>query len=111
MSDVGKISDTITTIGGLATKILDRLDRDVLGNDYEEDRNDIQRSFDKSDLDDQFDIAYKLLNDVGHSITPGGTLGETQRQFRHKALLAIAELKYAKAILGRIIAKQTTVNE
>lgn len=107
ISDVGAVAGAARSALDLATGILNRIDRDALVKDLNEDTIKIQNSFASNNLDDQWKCSYQLLNDVGHSLTPGGSVGDTERQFRHHALLSIAELKYAKAIIARLIAKRT----
>lgn len=93
------------SITDLVKDILDRADRDAPSNQLNEDITKIQNGFADNNLDEQWICAYRLLNDVGHSLTPGGSVGDTDRQFRHNALIAIAELKYARNIIGRLVSK------
>lgn len=95
------------SIVDLTKDILDRADRDGPQKEFNEDTTKIQNSFAENNLDDQWIMAYRLLNSVGNPIAPGGSLGDTERQFRHNALISIAELKYAKAIIARLLAIRT----
>ena len=90
----------------LTRDILSRADRDRLVKTYETDLDNVQNAFARNDLDQQWAHAYQLLNTVGHPLTPGGSVGDTERQFRHHALVSIAELKYAKAVIARLISSK-----
>lgn len=95
------------SIVDLTKDILSRADRDGPVKELNENLNKIQNSFADNSLDDQWALAYRLLNDVGHPITPGGSVGDTDRQFRHHALISINELRYAKSLLARLVAERT----
>lgn len=91
----------VDLIGG----ILSRADRDAPDKELNENIINIQNSFAHNDLDEQFRIYYKLFTDARHAPTPGGTMGTTDREFRHAAFLIAAELIYAKRIIARLVAK------
>lgn len=103
MGDVGEIAGAVKSVGDLIGGILSRADRDGPEKELNENITKIQNSFANANLDEQWIIAYRLLNDIGNPITPGGSLGDTERQFRHNALISLAELKYVKTCLNRKI--------
>lgn len=103
MGDIGEIAGAVKSVGDLIGGILSRADRDGPEKELNENITKIQNSFANSDLDQQWVMAYRLLNDVGNPITTGGSVGDTERQFRHNALISLAELKYVKTCLNRKI--------
>lgn len=105
MSDLGEGLHLAGSIVDLTKDILGRIDRDKLIKELSEDNAKIQNSFAENNLDDQWVCAYKLFNSVGHPIAPGGSVGETDRQFRFQALNIAAELKYAKSLISRLVAQ------
>jgi hypothetical protein len=105
VSDVGEVAQAVAKVTDLVANILERADRDGPEKELNENVNKVQNSFADNNLDGQWACAYRLLNSVGHPLTPGGSVGDTERQFRHNAMIAIAELKYAKQILARISGK------
>jgi hypothetical protein len=107
MGDVAAVATAVTSVSTLVDGILTRADADGPKKTLDEDITKVQNGFVHNDLDEQWITAYKLLNDVGHPLTPGGSVGDTDRQFRHNALICIAELKYLKTIIARLNAKRT----
>lgn len=95
------------SIVDLTKDILDRADRDGPYKELTEDENKVNNSFADNNLDEQWACAYRMLNAVGHPLTPGGSMGDTERQFRHHALISIAELKYLKSIIARLVSSKT----
>ncbi len=106
MSDIGEVARAVGSVTDLVGNILDRADRDGPTKELHEDITKIQNGFANADLDTQWASAYRLLSDVGHPLTPGGSVGDTDRQFRHNALISIAELKYLKQIVARLVAQK-----
>lgn len=107
MSDIGEGFHAVGSIIDLTKDILNRADRDGPIKELNEDQIKIQNGFADNNLDAQWACAYRLLNSVGHSFASGGVVGETDRQFRYHALICIAELKYARAIIARMIDQQS----
>ena len=105
MGDIGEVASAISGITSLAEGIIEIIDRDSLKKELDENITKIQNSFAENNLDDQWIITYRLFNSVGHPITPGGSVGDTERQIRHNALVCMAELKYARDILARLTSK------
>ena len=103
MGDIGEIAGAVKSVGDLIGGILSRADRDGPERELNENITKIQNSFADADLDAQWALAYRLLNDIGNPLTPGGPMGDTERQFRHNALISLAELKYVKTCLNRKI--------
>lgn len=103
MSDVGQVAQAVTKISELVEGILSRADRDALSKELDENKNKIQNSFANNDLDEQWRLYYRLFNEIGLPPTPGGTVGETDREFRHSALFAAAQLKYASSVIARLV--------
>ncbi len=106
LSDVGEVAHAVGSITDLVGNILDRADRDGPTKTLNEDITKIQNSFIDANLDEQWAIAYRLLANTGHPITPGGYVGDIERQCRHQFLIATAELKYLRAIVARIVAER-----
>lgn len=104
--EITAVATAITSIADLVEGVLSRSDMHEPIKELNEDITKVQDGFANSNLDTQWVCAYRLLTDVGRPITPGGTVGDTDRQFRHNALISIAELKYAKAIISRLVAQQ-----
>lgn len=105
MTDVGEIAGAFKEGFHLFDGILSRADRDALKKELDENKTRIQNSFASGDLDEQYRVYYKLFTDVGHPPTPGGSLGDAERQFRHEALFVAAELKYAQGIIARLVSE------
>lgn len=104
MSDVGEVAGAVKSISDLVGGLLERADRDGPDKKLHENKDNIQNAFARNSLDDQWALYYRLFSDAGYSPTPGGTVGETDREFRHHALHAAAELIYAKQIIARLVA-------
>jgi len=106
MDDLGEGLHLVGSIVDLTKDILNRSDRDKLIKELNDDGAKIQNSFANNNLDDQWACAYRLFNQCGHSLTPGASVGDTERQFRFQAINIAAELKYARALISRLINKK-----
>lgn len=108
ITDVGAVAGALKSVSDLANGVLSREDRDALNNDLHEDTTKVQNSFANNNSDDQWTMAYRLFNDIGRPLTPGLVGKSGEREFRHHALISLAELKYTKAVLARLIAQRTS---
>lgn len=103
---ISDVAVAVTSVAELTNDILDRIDRDKPLKTLTDENTQIDNSFGPNgSLDRQWELAYKLLSDIGRPVTTGGTVGDVERQFRHNALICIAELKYLKTCLIRANAK------
>lgn len=100
---VTSVATAVTSVADLIGGILNRADRDGPDKELNENITKVQNGFANNNLDEQWTMAYRLLADVGNPLTPGGSVGDTDRQFRHNALISIAELKHAKQIIARLV--------
>lgn len=109
MSDLGEVSGAIRSVSDMVTGILSRHDRDEPQKELDENLVKIQNAFAENMVDSDEFRAFvdRLFNSTGHSLTPTGDIPMGRREFTHAALVAIAELKYAKAIIARLIANNT----
>lgn len=103
MDDIGEGLHLAGSLVDLTKDILNRVDRDKLINELNNDTSKIQNSFADNNLDDQWACAYRLFNAAGHPLAAGGAVGETDRQFRFNALNIAAELKYMRALVPRLL--------
>lgn len=108
MGDIGAISGAVASVSSLIEGILDRADRDAPDKELNENIIKIQNSFADNSLDDQWALAYRLFTYAGNPLTPGGSVGDTDRQFRHNALISLANLIYERRLAARAIAKLTS---
>lgn len=100
----------VDLVGG----ILERGDRDKLGNELNENTTKVQNSFADYNTDAQWALSCKLFDDAGHPIAPPRALGGTaedqrriaDRLFRFNALLIAAELIYLRGVVGRLVSQR-----
>lgn len=102
------VSTGLETVGAglhLFDSILDRADRDGPDRKRDERITKVQNAFVSNDLDKQYELAYQLLTDAGHPPTPGGDVGEQEREFRHNFMLVCIELIHERELYKRALAK------
>lgn len=96
------------SIVDLTRDILDRADRDGPDKELNENLTKIQNAFAENQVDSDEFRAFidKLFNSTGVTLTPTGDVSMGRREFTHAALVSVAELRYAKTILARLITQR-----
>lgn len=106
-SDIGEVAGAVSSVSDLIGGMLERADRDALEKEFNENIIAIQNSFADNNLDAQYRVMYKLFSDAGYPPTPGGSVGDAERQFRHTSFLIASQLIHERKLISRLIAQRS----
>lgn len=103
-----------SSVLALTNDVLDRVDRDSLKRDLDNDEIETHNAIGTpgpEGLTRQYELMDRLFTNVGFSPTPTGAMGAhaaefADLEFRKNAFLIAAQLRYAQRIISRLVAQR-----